>query len=133
MMITHVNNSSRRYCKNSLWLTVGLTFVTLMLIQVFRFDQLIVPLIVSCLFTLVTSFSYSFFWRLIATKHPDNLTAFYTASSGLRMLLALITMFAYYLVAGRSEMLSFIAVFIMFYIIMLIYHTVFFSKVAGRA
>lgn len=131
-MMTHVGNSSRRYCKNSLWLTVGLTFVALILIQVFRLDQLIVPLIVSSVFTLVVSFSYSFFWRLIATKHPDSLTAFYTASSGLRMLLALITMFAYYLIAGRSEMLSFIAVFVVFYMVMLIYHTVFFSKVVGR-
>jgi len=132
-MTSHIYNSSKRYWRNSLWLTVGLTFITLIVIQVFQINRLIAPLVVSSVFTLAVSFSYSFFWRMIATKHPDSLTAFYSASSGLRMLLALITMLAYYLIKGRSEMLPFIAVFMVFYMVMLIYHTMFFSKVAGRS
>ena len=132
-MINDINNSSRRYWKNSLWLITGLTLLTLIVVQVFRLNQILVPLIVSCIFSLLISFSYSYFWRLIVTKHPDNLTAFYTASSGLRMLLALITMLVYYLVEGRSVVLPFVIVFMTFYFVMLIYHTIFFSKIASRS
>lgn len=132
-MINHINDSCKRYWKHSLWLIAGLALVTLIVVQAFGLYQLIVPMIVSCIFSLVVSFSYSFFWRLIATKYPDSLTAFYTASSGLRMLLALVTMFVYYLIAGRSVMLPFVAVFMVCYLVMLIYHTIFFSKVASHS
>lgn len=131
-MITHINNSSKRYWKHSLWLTVSLALVTLIVMQAFRLHQLTIPLMVSSIFSLVLSFSYSFFWRLIAIKYPDNLTAFYTASSGLRMLLALIVMLVYYLAAGRSLMFPFLVVFMTFYMAMLIYHAIFVSKVTNK-
>lgn len=131
-MINHISNSSKRYWRHSLWLTVSLAFIALIAMQLFRLDQLAIPLVVSSMFSLVLSFSYSFFWRLVATKHPDSLTAFYTASSGLRMLLALIVMLVYYLIAGRSVMLPFLVVFMTFYMVMLIYHTIFFSKVTRK-
>lgn len=129
-MLTHIDSLSKRYWKHSLWLTAGLTFMTLIVIKLCQFDMLVSPMIVSCAFSLVISFFYSFFWRLVAIKHPDNLTTFYTVGSGLRLLLALITMLVYYLVAGRSKMLPFVAIFMAFYMVMLVYHTLFFSKVA---
>lgn len=127
-MTMRINDISRRYWKYSLLLTVGLTFATLILIQVCGLYGLVIPLIVSSIFTLLIALLYSILWRQIATKHPDSLTAFYTASSGMRMLLALVTMFVYYLITGRSEMLPFVIIFMAFYIVMLIYHTIFISK-----
>lgn len=127
-MTTHINDISRRYWKYSLLLTVGLTFATLILIQVCGSYGLVMPLIVSSIFTLLIALLYSILWRHIATKHPDSLTAFYTASSGMRMLLALVTMFVYYLITGRSGMLPFVIIFMAFYIVMLVYHTIFISK-----
>lgn len=127
-MTMRINDISRRYWKYSLLLTVGLTFATLILIQVCGLYGLVIPLIVSSIFTLLTALLYSILWRQIATKYPDSLTAFYTASSGMRMLLALVTMFVYYLITGRSRMLPFVIIFMAFYIVMLIYHTIFISK-----
>jgi hypothetical protein len=49
------------------------------------------------------------------------------------MLLALATMFVYYLVVGRGAMLVFVLVFMAFYILSLAHHSVFFARVSNRS
>ena len=48
------------------------------------------------------------------------------------MLLALATMFVYYLVGGRASMLPFFVVFMVFYVAQLIHHSIFFSRAAHQ-
>ena len=49
------------------------------------------------------------------------------------MLLALAVMFVYYLVNGRDAMLVFFLVFMAFYLVSLIHHSVFFARVSNRS
>ena len=48
------------------------------------------------------------------------------------MLLALATMFVYYLVKGREAMLPFFIVFVVFYVVQLVHHSIFFSRVSNH-
>lgn len=122
---------SRNYWRNSLWIVVAMALVALIVVQVYNLNYLILPVVVSSVFSLVTAFAYSFAWRLIALKHPDSLTAFYSAGSGFRFLLALVTIFAYYMAKGHTAMLPFMIVFMIAYLVMLAYHTMYFSKVTS--
>lgn len=131
MIGKHIDCLGKRYWRNCLWLVAAMALVTLVVIQVCGLYYLVLPLIISSVFLLVTSFGYSLVWRIIASKHPDSLTVFYTAGSGCRFLFALATMFVYYLISGRSTMLPFIAVFVLYYFVMLSYHTVYFSKITA--
>ena len=49
------------------------------------------------------------------------------------MLLALAVMFVYYLACGRSAMLLFFLVFIVFYFVSLAHHSIFFARVSNRS
>ena len=48
-------------------------------------------------------------------------------------MLALAVMFVYYLVNGRDAMLVFFLVFMAFYLVSLIHHSVFFARVSNRS
>ncbi len=121
---------SRSYFRQSVWLTAGMFLAGLFLANVFRFDVMLTPLIVSAVFSLAVDTADAAVWRRVAERSPESLTTFYTAVSGFRMLLALVTMLVYYLVAGSDAMLVFFLVFMAFYVMLLIHHTAFFAKVS---
>jgi hypothetical protein len=101
--------------------------------RVWFLDGLLVPAIISSAFTLVIATVIGLVWRRIATQAPDSLPTFFTAVSGFRMLLALAVMFVYYLVAGRDMMLPFFLVFMVFYLVSLAHHSIFFARVSNRS
>lgn len=84
-----------------------------------------------CFFMLVTM-AEAVVWRRVAEGSPESLPTFFTAVSGGRMLLALATMFVYYLVKGREAMLPFFIVFVVFYVVQLVHHSIFFSRVSNH-
>lgn len=124
---------SNTYIRQQLWIIVALTIVGLFVMQVWHVDTLLVPMIVSAVFMLIISMVYGYLWRGVALKSPDNLTTFYSATSGFRMLLALVTMGVYYLVPGRGTMLTFVLVFMAYYMICLAHHTIFFARLTNRS
>ena len=71
-------------------------------------------------------------WRKVANNSPKSLPTFFTAVSGGRLLLALAVMFVFYLVKGRSAMLPFFVVFMVFYVAQLLHHVSFFSHSEHR-
>ena len=133
MDIKDIDRLGKQYIKQELMLGVGLFLIGLLVMRVWFLDQLLAPIIVSTIFTLVVSTACGMIWRHIAKKSPENLPTFYTAASGFRMLLALATMFVYYLVVGRGAMLVFVLVFMAFYILSLAHHSVFFARVSNRS
>jgi hypothetical protein len=48
------------------------------------------------------------------------------------MLMALFTLFIVYLVVGRSAMLPYVVVFMVFYLVMVAFHSVYFSRITNR-
>ena len=121
------------YLRQELCLAVGLFLITLFVMQVWFIDGLLIPAIVSVFFTLVVSGIVGLVWRRVAKRSPESLPTFFTAVSGFRMLLALAVMFVYYLVCGRSAMLLFFVVFIVFYFVSLAHHSIFFARVSNHS
>ncbi len=132
-MVNDIDKISKRYARQELLLTAALFLITLLVMRVWYLDELLVPVIVSAAFTLVVSTALAVIWRRVATKSPDSLPTFFTAASAFRMLLALAVMFVYYLVNGRDAMLVFFLVFMAFYLVSLIHHSVFFARVSNRS
>lgn len=132
-MVNDIDKLSKRYARQELLLTAALFLITLLVMRVWYLDELLVPVIVSAAFTLVVSTALAVIWRRVATKSPDSLPTFFTAASAFRMLLALAVMFVYYLLNGRDAMLVFFLVFMAFYLVSLIHHSVFFARVSNRS
>ena len=116
-MVNDIDKLSKRYARQELLLTAALFLITLLVMRVWYLDELLVPVIVSAAFTLVVS----------------TALAVISAASAFRMLLALAVMFVYYLVNGRDAMLVFFLVFMAFYLVSLIHHSVFFARVSNRS
>lgn len=131
-MVNNVDKLSKSYMKQGLFLTVALALLTLLVMQVWQFD-LLVETIVSVVFSLIVCWTIGLVWRWVAKNHQESLPTFFTAVSGFRLLLALAVMFVYYLVCGRSAMLPFFLVFMVFYFASLIHHSIFFAKVSNRS
>ena len=133
MKIEHVDKLSRTYAKQELWLTAGIFLLVLGVMSVSNIEGLLVPAIVGAVFSLVVSTAEALIWRRVAKQSPENLPTFYTAASGFRLLLALATMFVYYLVKGRDAMLVFFIVFIVFYLVLLAHTSVYFARLSNRS
>ena len=128
-----INKLSISYLRQELYLAIGLFLIALLVMRVWFIDGLLTPAIIATVFTLVVSAAIGMVWRRVAKRSPESLPTFFTAVSGFRMLLALAVMFVYYLVYGRSAMLLFLVVFIVFYFVSLAHHSIFFAKVSNRS
>ena len=130
-MTMNIKRLSFNYMRYGLMVTVALALIALMVMQVWYLD-LLTPVIVSVVFSLVTCSAIALIWRRVAQSSPDSLPTFFTAVSGFRLLLALAVMFVYYLIDNQDSMLRFFLVFIAFYFGMLIHHSVFFARLNNR-
>ena len=128
-----INKLSTSYLRQELYLSIGLFLIALLVMRVWFLDDLLTPTIIATVFTLVVSAVIGMVWRRVAKRSPESLPTFFTAVSGFRMLLALAVMFIYYLVFGRSAMLLFIVVFLVFYFVSLAHHSIFFARVSNRS
>jgi F0F1-type ATP synthase assembly protein I len=94
--------------------------------------DLLTDKMVSTLFVLIVDISSALIWRRLAEHQPDMLPTFFTAVSGFRFLLALVVMFVWYLATNRQAIITFFVVFLIFYFVSLIHHSIFFSRVSNR-
>ena len=122
---------SIRYNRQALWLVGGLTAILLIAMRVWYMNQLLPPVIVCALFSLIVCSVTAIVWRKVATQSPDSLPTFYTAESGARFLLALLLMLVYYL-ADKSGIKTFIGVFAIYYFATLIHTSLYFSRISNR-
>lgn len=130
-MTQDVRKLSKGYLKQGLFLTVGLSLITLLVMQVWYLD-LIIPVLISAVFTLAVYLVIGLVWRQVALNTPENLPTFFTAVSGFRLLLALAVMFVYYVI-DKDSMLRFFLVFMAFYVVALAHHSIFFARVSNRS
>lgn len=124
---------------SNLYLIQGIALIIVMMAIVGLLDRFTsledfsIPMFVSGVFSFVLVVAEAIVWKQVATKSPESLPTYFTAASGFRLLLALATMFVYYLVAGSDVILTFFLVFMAFYVTLLIYHSIFFAKVSNRS
>ena len=126
-----IQKLSIAYIRQGLMVTVALALVVFLIMQV-KYLDLLTPVIVSVMFSLVMCVSVALIWRRVAQSAADSLPTFFTAVSGFRLLLALAVMFVYYLVDNQNSMLRFFVVFIAFYFAMLAHHSIFFARINNR-
>ena len=114
----------------NLWIIFGLYLVGILIAQVTTHSSYLNMLTISALFSLITASIYGGAWKAIADKSPAVLGKFYLAGSALRMLLAFLTILVYALIVKERVMiLSFAVIFMIFYLVLLAFDTIYFSKV----
>ena len=94
--------------------------------------QLMSPIWVSTGFSFFFLLGFAVLWRWVVRKHKDSVTTLYSVVSGFRMLMALFTLFIVFLVVGRAAMLPYVLVFMIFYLVMVAYHSIYFSRITNR-
>ena len=130
----YINRLCRRYLLWSVGLVAVVSAVVYAVSTLGGYQGLLIPAVVSVVFSLVVNVSDILVWRRLAGKAPDYLTTFYTAVSGFRMLLALALMFVYYItVSDKSGMVAFVTVFLAYYFVMLGVLAIFFSFVSNNS
>ncbi len=90
------------------------------------------PLLIAFLFSLVECPLVAYLWCKVAVGHKDFLPTFHTACSGFRMLLALALMLIIYLNVGRGAMLPYFLWIGVFYFVVLVLHSMFFTREANK-
>ena len=125
-----IQRTARRYYKGALWVVVAATLVALLAANLMLNEALIVPIVISAVFSLCTGFAYGAAWKGVAKAAPQTLTKFYLAAPALRMILAALVV-AVYCVAVRQpdKIRLFAVVFFIFYIVTLVFDSVFFARI----
>lgn len=90
------------------------------------------PLSVSATVFFILELADILIWSCVASNSPDSLPTFFMGVSGFRMLICLMVFFIFYFVASRQQMLLFLCIFAVFYVAMLVHHTLFFSHGKGK-
>ncbi len=128
-----IEKTSHKYIRQQLSLAVAVALVVLLVMRVWYLDNLLTPVIIGVVFCLVLSVALAKIWERVAKRSPENLPTFFTGASGGRLLLALATMFIYYIICGSESMLAFFLVFMAFYLVSLVHHAVFFANVSKKS
>ena len=125
-----VNKVYKKYYKNNLWIIAGLYLIGLLVVQLTQQTAYINLLTISAVYSLITSSIYGGAWKAIANQSPMIMNNFYLAGSGLRMLLAFLTVVVYAMVVNeRAMVIGFVVIFMIFYLVLLAFDTVYFYKV----
>jgi F0F1-type ATP synthase assembly protein I len=126
-----INNESRRYIIQSVVLFCLLTLFGGLAMTLWSFDMLNAMIVSGC-FVLVIDLASGFIFRWVATRHADMLPSFFTGVSGFRFLGALAVMAIWYATSDRASLMTFFVVFLIYYMVSLIHHSIFFSRISNR-
>ena len=131
MIIKEVDKLCRGYLIQASALILAVTAIAAVVVNVMGIEGVQAPVFVSIGFSFAVTLADGLIWRRVAKNSPDSLPTFYTAVSGFRMLLALFTLFICYIVVGRDAMMEYCIIFMVFYFVLLIHHSVYFSHVSN--
>lgn len=127
-----IDRTARRYTGIGLLIIILLWMVSIMVSSLHPEWRLMNAIWVSTTFSIASVLIYIILWRWVIRKHPDSITAFYSVVSSGRMLLALFTLFGCFLVVGRDAMLPYVLVFMIFYFIIIGFHTFYFARFTNK-
>jgi hypothetical protein len=83
-------------------------------------------------FTFASSVAYGAAWKSVAKSSPTNLAKFYLAANAIRMLAALAVATVGIILLDKSEAIGFAVIFIIFYLSILVFDTIYFSRVEKK-
>ena len=126
-----IAKESRRFIIGSVIAVVLLAVAVTAVSWLTDIEGLAAPLAVGVAFTLVVESADILVWRKVAQKGSiDALATFLSAVSGFRMLLALLTLVGCYIAVGGDAFVKFLVVFAVFYLWIIVHHSVFFSRIS---
>lgn len=131
MDVKKIDITSKRYFKYSLWLIAALTLLCSAAISmnVLKYS-FINALAISALYNVLVNSVYVSSWRRIAKLSPNIMTRFYLAASALRLISAALVVTVYCLIChDKNSIRNFALLFMGFYIVMLVFDSVFFARV----
>lgn len=127
MDIEHIGH---KYYQWSLSIIMGMSLLTILIAQMLEFYVVVVPVVVSAVFSIVTTIAYLEAWKA-AARHGAVLAKFYLAASALRMIAALmVVIVGAFIYKGDSlRVMTFALTFLAFYFLMLVFDSLYFARV----
>ena len=135
--LQHIKQVGRKYKQISLWLTAAMALAILFACRISAqcdhiIAQVVNPLVVSAIFSLVASTAYGEAWTSVAKSSPANLAKFYLAASALKMMLGAVVFLVYVVVCDKANILGFAAIFALFYVVLLVFDCIYFARVEKK-
>ena len=132
-----IRQASIRYKQISLWLTAAVALAVLFVCRLSAqcddmIAQIVNPLVVSAIFSLVASIAYGEAWKAVAKSSPANLAKFYMAALVIKMVAGTLVFLIYVLVCDKQNILGFTAIFALFYVVLLVFDCIYFARVEKK-
>ena len=133
-----IRQASIRYKQISLWLTAAVALAVLFACRLSAqcddmIAQVVNPLVVSAIFSLVASTAYGEAWKAVAKSSPANLAKFYLAAMMLKMMAGVLVFLIYVLVCDKQNILGFTVIFALFYVVLLVFDCIYFARVEKKS
>ena len=137
MRLQTIRQAGIKYKQISLWLTALMALAILFACRLSALcndilPQVVNPLVVSAIFSLVASTAYGEAWKAIAKSSPANLAKFYMAALVIKMVAGTLVFLIYVLVCDKQNILGFTAIFALFYVVLLVFDCIYFSRVEKK-
>lgn len=137
MRLQTIRQASIRYKQISLWLTAAVALAVLFACRLSAqcddmIAQVVNPLVVSAIFSLVASTAYGEAWKAVAKSSPANLAKFYLTAMMLKMMAGVLVFLIYVLVCDKQNILGFTAIFALFYVVLLVFDCIYFARVEKK-
>lgn len=132
-----IRQVSIKYKQISLWLTAAVALAVLFACRLSAqcddmIAQVVNPLVVSAIFSLVASTAYGEAWKAVAKSSPANLAKFYLAAMMLKMMAGVLVFLIYVLVCDKQNILGFTVIFALFYVVLLVFDCIYFARVEKK-
>lgn len=132
-----IRQASIRYKQISLWLTAAVALAVLFACRLSAqcddmIAQVVNPLVVSAIFSLVASIAYGEAWKAVAKSSSANLAKFYMAALVIKMVAGTLVFLIYVLVCDKQNILGFTAIFALFYVVLLVFDCIYFARVEKK-
>lgn len=138
MRLQNIKQINIKYKQISLWLTAAMTLIILFACRVSAqcddmIAQVVNPLVVSALFSIIASTAYGEAWKAIAKSSPTNLAKFYLAALVIKMVAGTLVFLVYVLLCDKQNILGFTAIFALFYVALLVFDCIYFARVEKKS
>lgn len=138
MRLQNIKQINIKYKQISLWLTAAMTLIILFACRVSAqcddmIAQVVNPLVVSALFSIIASTAYGEAWKAIAKSSPANLAKFYLEALVIKMVAGTLVFLVYVLLCDKQNILGFTAIFALFYVALLVFDCIYFARVEKKS
>lgn len=126
--MTKIDSAAMRYVCQCILLMLIASVICFTTDATWHFGGMKMAVAISVSYGIIIETIDAIIWRKVATHAADSLPTFFMAVSMFRMLIAIGVMMTYYLVTKPDSSMTFFVVFLVFCLIMIAHHALFFIK-----